>query len=152
MSKTAVLVLAVLSVAFVTANLPGLTGVPIHEWLGVAVALVFLVHCALHLDWIVAALKSDNKKNAAMRVIYIVLDAVTLILLAVCTLSGILISGTVLPSLGLFASGYYFWNPLHALSAKALLAVVVVHVVLRLPAMTRPFRRNKKTTDLDPSA
>ena len=73
-----------------------------------------------------------------------------MVLLAACAISGLLISGTLLPSFGFFADGYYFWNPLHALSAKALLAIVVVHVVLRLPAMTRPFRRTDKAGDQNP--
>ena len=50
MSKPSVFALAVLSVAFVASSLPALTGIPLHEWLGVVVALAFLVHCALHLD------------------------------------------------------------------------------------------------------
>ncbi len=44
--------------------------------------------------------------------------------------SGILISGAVLPTLGLHAKGYYFWNPLHAMSAKMLLALLLVHMVV----------------------
>ena len=39
-----------------------------------------------------------------------------------------LISATVLPMFGLFAPGYFMWNPLHAASAKVLLALVLVHV------------------------
>ena len=59
----------------------------------------------------------------------VALDALLLAALAVCAVSGLLISGTVLPSFGLFADGYYFWNPLHAASAKLLLALLLVHVV-----------------------
>ena len=108
MSKPSVFALAVLSVAFVASSLPALTGIPLHEWLGVVVALAFLVHCALHLDWIIAAVKSAGRKNAATRAVYIVLDVVTMVLLAACAISGLLISGTLLPSFGFFADGYYF--------------------------------------------
>ena len=46
------------------------------------------------------------------------------------TVSGIMVSGAVLPALGLYADGYYFWDPLHAIAAKALLALLLVHVVV----------------------
>ena len=37
----------------------------------------------------------------------------------VATVSGLMVSGTVLPVLGLYAPGYFFWDPLHAIAAKA---------------------------------
>ena len=40
-----------------------------------------------------------------------------------------LVSATVLPAFGLFAPGYFVWDPLHAASAKVLLALVLVHAV-----------------------
>ena len=58
----------------------------------------------------------------------ITLDAALFIAIAVCIVSGVLISATVLPTFGLFAPGYFVWDPLHAASAKILLALVLVHV------------------------
>ena len=46
------------------------------------------------------------------------LNAVLLLSLAACVVSGVMVSGTVLPSMGLYASGYHFWDPLHAVAAK----------------------------------
>ena len=42
---------------------------------------------------------------------------------------------------GFYATGYYFWGPLHALSAKVLLAALLVHIVLRTPAAASVLRR-----------
>ena len=61
--------------------------------------------------------------------------------LAFCVVSGAMVSGTLLPSLGFYATGYYFWGPLHALSAKVLLAALLVHIVLRTPAAASVLRR-----------
>ena len=36
----------------------------------------------------------------------------------------------LLPALGLYADGYYFWDPVHAFSAKLLLALIIVHIVV----------------------
>ena len=57
------------------------------------------------------------------------LDAALFLALAVCVVSGALVSATVLPAFGLFAPGYFVWDPLHAASAKVLLALVLVHAV-----------------------
>lgn len=70
-----------------------------------------------------------------------VLNGALLVALAFCVVSGAMVSGTLLPSLGFYATGYYFWGPLHALSAKVLLAALLVHIVLRTPATASVLRR-----------
>ena len=76
------------------------------------------------------------------------LNIVLLVALAACVVSGVMVSGAALPSLGLYATGYSFWDPLHAVSAKVLLALVVVqlaalivHVVVRAPAALAVLRQ-----------
>lgn len=141
MSKVSAFFLAIVGVAYLLSNFPQATGVPFHEWLGLAVVAALLVHAAVHSDWIMSALRAKSAKNRGIRILYVVLDVVTFVLLAVCLVSGLLVSGTVLPMAGLFADGYYFWDPLHAVAAKMLLAVVIIHVVLRVPAFMRAFRK-----------
>ena len=121
---------AVALVVYLMAANPALTGIGVHEWLGLAVFVVLLVHCALHFDWIVETVKGAVKSPSAMRLGNLVLDALSLIAFVVVTASGLGVSGTVLGSFGLYANGYYFWDPLHAISAKVLLALLVVHVVV----------------------
>lgn len=116
-----------LAVYLVAAN-PALTGIGAHEWLGLAVFVVLLVHAALHFDWIVETVKGAAKAPSATRFGNLVLDVLSLIAFVVVTVSGLGVSGSVLASLGLYANGYYFWDPLHAISAKVLLALLVVHV------------------------
>ena len=60
---------------------------------------------------------------------HFVLDALIVVAFMTCTVSGVLVSGAVLPAFGLYADGFFFWDPLHAASAKVLLALLVVHVV-----------------------
>ena len=71
------------------------------------------------------------------------LNGALLVALAFCVVSGAMVSGTLLPSLGFYATGYYFWGPLHALSAKVLLAALLVHVVLRAPGALAVFRHRE---------
>ncbi len=72
------------------------------------------------------------------------LNAALALSLAACAASGVMVSGAVLPSLGLYATGYFFWDPLHALSAKALLAALLVHVATRGLALLASLRRTRK--------
>ena len=107
---------------YLVAASPALTGIGIHEWLGLGVLVVFFAHAAMHVDWAVEAVRS-----AFMTV----------------TVSGIMVSGAVLPALGLYADGYYFWDPLHAIAAKALLALLLVHVVAHWRWLAGFFKNGK---------
>ena len=62
-----------------------------------------------------------------------------LVALAACVVSGVMVSGAALPSLGLYATGYSFWDPLHAVAAKVLLAALIV--VVRAPAALAVLRQ-----------
>ena len=112
---------AALAVFLVVAN-PALTGIGIHEWLGLGMFLVFFVHALLHVDCAVEILRGSIARPAWGRTGNLVLDLLIV--------SGVMVSGAVLPTFGWYAQGYYFWDPLHAVSAKALLALLLVHVVV----------------------
>ncbi|MFR7404215.1 MAG: DUF4405 domain-containing protein [Coriobacteriaceae bacterium] len=66
---------------------------------------------------------------------------------AVVVLSGLMESGTVLPAFGFYAEGYDFWGPLHAASAKVLLALLVVHGALNLGSAWRLAQRARAKED-----
>ncbi|HIW76479.1 MULTISPECIES: DUF4405 domain-containing protein [Gordonibacter] len=117
-------------VVFLVVATPALTGIALHEWLGLALAAVFFVHVVVHVDWIVDTIKGSLAAHSWAHLGNLVLDALILIAFVVCTVSGLLVSGAVLPAFGFFADDYYFWDPLHAISAKALLALLLVHVVV----------------------
>lgn len=125
---------------YVVVSLPALTGVGSHEWLGLGVGLVLLVHGAQHIDFVARLLSGRRSLRAAGRVL---LDAALVIAVVVVVLSGLMESGAVLLSFGLYAEGYYFWGPLHAASAKVLLALLVVHGALNIGALRRLIQRSR---------
>ena len=43
---------------YLVAASPALTGIGIHEWLGLGVLVVFFAHAAMHVDWAVEAVRS----------------------------------------------------------------------------------------------
>ena len=165
-----------LALYLVAAN-PTFTGVPAHEWLGLAVVVVFAVHVAVNFELVVGAarkarrritrnksrirssknrsLSGDNDNSRGLRhaestrllprVGNAVLDVLIALTLAVCVVSGFLISGDVLRVFGLYAPGYFVWDPLHAISAKVLLALLIVHVALHVRLLFRHMSRNRET-------
>ena len=50
-------------------------------------------------------------------------------------------SGTVLQTFGLYAEGYYTWSPLHAAAAKALLALLLVHMAVHTGSLYNLLKR-----------
>lgn len=125
----------VLAVYLLAAN-PVLTGVPLHEFIGIGAFVVIAAHVVASADGL----------TGRGRVGQLLLNIVLLLSLAVCVVSGIMVSGTILPSMGLYASGYHFWDPLHAVAAKVLLAALLVHVVVRAPAALAVLRRKRNAT------
>ena len=129
-------------VLYIVVSLPAMTGVGAHEWLGVG--LVLLVHGAQHVDFAGRLLTSRGAWRAKGRIL---LDAALVLSVAVAVLSGLMESGTVLPAFGFYAEGYYFWGPLHAASAKVLLALLVVHGALNLGSAWRLAQRARAKED-----
>ena len=118
-----------LAVYLVAAN-PALTGIGLHEWIGLGVFVAFAAHAAQHAGWVADTVRGALRFPAPARVANLVLDALILVAFMTVTVSGVLVSGAVLPAFGLYADGYYFWDPLHAIAAKALLALLLVHVAV----------------------
>ena len=101
---------------YLVAASPALTGIGIHEWLGLGVLVVFFAHAAMHVDWAVEAVRSAFARPSWARTGNLALDLLIVAAFMTVTVSGIMVSGAVLPSLGLYADGYYFWDPLHAIA------------------------------------
>jgi hypothetical protein len=120
--KRLVFDVVVLVVYVVSAN-PGITGIPFHEWVGLGAFVLLAAHCAVRGMW-------RGTRGKALG--FTILNVLLLLMVALCVVSGLMVSGTVLPVFGLYADGYYFWDPLHAVAAKLLLALLLVHIALHI--------------------
>ena len=118
----------VVLVVYLLAVNPAVTGIGLHEWAGLGVLVVLAAHSAMHADYLVETVRHAAHRRG-LRLAKSVLDVALVVVLMLCCVSGLMVSGAVLPALGLYAEGYYFWDPLHAASAKLLLALLLVHVV-----------------------
>jgi hypothetical protein len=108
----------------------GFTGLAIHEWLGLALGLVLLVHLTLHWDWVVRTTRKLIGRHGRDRVIWLV-NLALLFGMTLCVVSGILISRVAMPALGIFTTSNGFWTRLHIITAEVTLGLVPVHVALR---------------------
>ena len=121
--------------AYALAALPSLTGVPAHEWFGLALLAPVFVHCAQHVDRVARALPR------CARGARLALDAALLVALSTVFVSGLGMSGAVLQAFGLYAEGYYTWSPLHAAAAKALFALLLVHMAVHAGSLYNLLKR-----------
>lgn len=121
---------AIALVVYLVVATPTITGIGLHEWLGLGVLAVFFAHAA-------AALARKPRAGN------LVVDVLVLVALAAVAVSGLMVSGAVLPAFGCYAEGYCFWDPLHAISAKVLLALLLVHAAAHWRWIAAWFRKGK---------
>lgn len=120
----------VLLLGLVAALLPRLTGFASHEWLSLVLSIALIVHFSRRVRPGAGLASAATKIRPLLSVLMIVA-------LAACSVSGLMVSSAVLPTLGLYATGYYFWGPLHAASAKVFLALVLIHLALNAGVFIR---------------
>ena len=120
----------VLLLGYTIAYSYGFTGIAIHEWLGLGLGLVLLVHLTLHWDWVIRTTTRLRRPRGPDKLIWVV-NLALLLAMTLCVTSGILISRVALPYVGLDPLGGPFWMRLHNLTAEVTLGLVPVHVALR---------------------
>src|SRR5205085_9667219 len=93
---------------------PRLTGLPVHEWLGIALGAPLLVHLLLSWSWIrTATARLATATPARARVNY-VLNWLLFILVIIEVLSGIVISNVALPAMHVETINDRAWRALHS--------------------------------------
>ena len=106
------------------------TGITWHEWLGIGMVLVIITHILLNWQWVVniskrffAKLKAEPRMNYVVD-LGIFFGFVTMIF------SGLMISESALPFLGIEVAGSPFWKGLHTTAADVVVWLTAVHVAL----------------------
>jgi hypothetical protein len=120
---------------------PHFTGETLHEWFTVSAAGTLIVHFVLHWDWFrrltsrffVKVFHSSRLNYLLATVIFLGFTSIML--------SGLLISESFMPSLGLHLEARYAWRRIHELASDMTLALVAVHVGLRWDWLTAAFTR-----------
>jgi hypothetical protein len=109
---------------------PALTGLIWHEWLGMLLIVLFMVHMLLHWRWVVETSKRIFRKLARQAKINFILNLALLTAMVLLIGSGVMISHAVLPFFGLRLSATPFWRWLHTFSADLVVWIVALHIAL----------------------
>jgi hypothetical protein len=117
---------AVLMVGFLAAFFLDLTGLPLHQWLGIALGLMAVIHLAVHHQWVeTVTQKFFGCCPMRARLCYL-LDAAIWVGFNMIILTGIVISTW----LNLPLSNYEVWKNIHVFSSIATLLAVVLKLAL----------------------
>ena len=133
---------AAIFTAYLLAFSVGFTGIAVHEWVGLALAVVLILHLTLHWAWVVRTTRRSMLTGARR-------DPADLRgepapagrAMTLCVLSGILISTVAPAEPGIVPGGAQFWRSLHGATAVATLILVGIHVALRWRWITGAARR-----------
>lgn len=129
-TKTNLLVDLSILVGFLIAFEPSITGMEIHEWLGLALFFTLLVHLILHWQWVVkVTLRFFKKMSLSTRINYLV-DFLIFLAFITLNLSGLLISKFALQKLGIDLPASSAWRQIHSLAADVTLYLVALHFAL----------------------
>jgi cytochrome b561 len=132
----------VMLIAFLALMEPGgSTGFVWHEWVGVAVIPLFVVHVIISWAWITATLRRLRDGTDVRARMNFLLNAALFLMMLVVLVSGLVISDYVLPKVGTAAGGSDRWQRLHNGTSSLILPVVGLHVALNWTWIKGAFRR-----------
>lgn len=117
-------------IAFLVAMAPHFTGMAVHEWLGIAFGAAIVTHLLLHWQWIVEVTRRIFSKATGSARINYILNLLLFIDVTVIIFTGLLISKSALPALGMQITLSGGWKMLHTTSANIFVLLTGLHVAL----------------------
>ena len=128
--KTNLFVDIAILVGFLVAYQPSLTGNTVHEWFTLAFSSVLIVHLLLHWDWVLSVTRRFFLKLFHSSRLNYILNLALLVDFVTIMLSGVMISKSVLATLGLQAANNPTWRFLHSSAADISLILIGLHIAL----------------------
>jgi|WetSurMetagenome_2_1015567.scaffolds.fasta_scaffold268520_2 hypothetical protein len=116
--------------AFLATANPALTGLSVHEWLGLLFASTLIAHVVLHWEWATAVTRVLFGRQGRGKRLNYTIDAVLFVALTAATLSGLLISRHVLGAFGLPPHASRAWRGIHSFASDVSIAALGVHLGL----------------------
>jgi cytochrome b len=131
----------VLFVAFVLANVPQTTGIPLHEWISILFIVPIMVHILLDWKWIVSVTQRLFKRLPGEVRFNQIWDLIIFIMMVFVLFTGFIISEAALPALGIPITIDPFWSAMHDLSVNLLMVFVGVHLAVHWGWIVSMFKR-----------
>ncbi len=118
---------AVLFVGFIAAFFPDMTGVELHQWIGILGGTVAVYHLAAHQAWVSAVVRRFFGRTSTASRLYLLIDFGIML-----GFLGMLGTGVILSTwMSLNLSNYAAWHALHIVSSIVTLLIVVIKIGLR---------------------
>ena len=140
-TKTNLWIDILIFIGFLVAYETRLTGIPIHEWLSIALTLVIVLHLVSHWTWVMQVGKRFFHKLLHPSRLDFVVDAVFFVAFALVMVSGIAISHAVLPALGIQLNAEGAWRFIHSWSANISVLALAVHFALHWKWIVNSIKR-----------
>ena len=116
--------------AFLVVMAPHFSGIAIHEWLSISFGAAIIAHLLLHWQWLVGVTKQFFRKAQWSSRINYLLNTLLFIDMTIIIFSGLMISQSALPLLGIQLAAGGSWRQLHGLSADLSLLLIGLHIAL----------------------
>lgn len=140
-----------LLIGFLVAFFLDLTGIDIHQWLGIALAGLVGYHLSTHWSWLKAVTARFLSRTSPQARLYYLIDTGILFGFGLITVTGLIISTW----LDLALDNYIVWKDIHVFSSIATLLVVIVKIGLHwrwIVNVARQAFQGSKTNTLMPGA
>lgn len=116
--------------AFLVVASPSLTGMTIHEWLALALGAAVLAHLLFHWDWVVSVSKKFFKKLFHQSRLNYIVNIAFFVLATASMFSGLLISKSLLATLGISLNMDRSWETLHRMTSDWAIIALGLHFAL----------------------
>lgn len=117
---------AILFTGFITTFLMDLTGIELHQWIGIAISVFILVHLAFHWTWVVTVIDRFFGNTSWKARINLLIDSTLVGGFFMIILTGLVISTW----LSLTFISYDVWKHVHIITSVITLFLVLVKIVL----------------------
>lgn len=120
----------VIFLAFLVAMNPHATGMSVHEWLGIAFGGAIMTHLLLHWQWLVNITRRFFGQISKGARLNYVINLLFFIDMTIIIFTGLMISESALPTLGITLANGFAWRGIHTMSANLALPILGLHVAL----------------------
>ena len=126
-----ILIDILMTIIFICLTKIKITGMHMHEVVGIIVTLLVIIHLALNFSWVKAiTLKIfDKNLNYKIRITYCI-NVLLAILVCIIFISGILVSVTILTNISTANRGT--WAFIHRKAALITFILIIVHALLNI--------------------
>ena len=119
-----------------------LTGLALHEWLGIVIVVVIIVHMLLSWQWIASITQRLFQDIPGLTRLSYILDLLLFAAMILAIYTGLMISRVAIPALGLSGTAPSFlWRGLHSLSSNSLLLLVGLHLAISWNWIVKTIRK-----------